>query len=816
MLPEERGLSQDEARNLLAKYGQNKLPETPPPSNISLVISQIKSPLVYVLLAAFVATLAFGDIGDAVVISFAVIMNTVLGFFQEKKAGQSLRALKNLLEQTAVVIRNGERAKVNVHTLVPGDVVELHQGSKVPVDGEIIKVNRFFVSEAILTGESQPVAKEVKDEVFMGTIVTAGHAFVKCTKTGAATQIGKIAKKVQGKPEKTPIQKQLEIFSKQLTIIVLALITIVFVIGLLSGKPVAEIFVTSVALSVSAIPEGLLVSFTVILAVGMQKILSKKGLVRHLVSAETLGGVTIICLDKTGTLTEGKMRVVKAIGDEKLLAKQMILANDMDDPLVVAAWEWGEKNLRSDELVKKYKRIDSIPFSPKSRYFAALNEYSKNEKIIYVNGAPEYLIEKCNLDKAQKDKILSEMEELTERGMRVLGMISKKVSGGKDSLEDSDIKSDFAWIGMLALTDPVRADVKESIKQTEKAGIKTMVVTGDYAQTAVAVMHEAGLSVNENATILGEELEKMSEEELKVRIVSDGITLFARTTPDQKLKIVNALKENGEVVAMMGDGVNDAPALSKADIGIVVEESTDVARESADLVLLDSKFETIVDAVREGRIIFDNIRKVVLYLLCDAFEEIIAVLLTIVFHLPLPITAAQILWVNLISDGFPSLALTIDPARPNIMNDSPRHSSEKIVVPWMRDVIIIISAIGGLSAFGLFVFNYTRTGDIALARSVAFAAVGVNTLIYVFSIRTLKRPFWVERPFDNKWLNIAVIGGFILQAIPFVIRPVGEFFNVEELPFLDWVAVFGVAIFGFFVIEIIKYIFRHRFHKAHA
>ncbi|MFC1600693.1 cation-translocating P-type ATPase, partial [Patescibacteria group bacterium] len=686
-----------------------------------------------------------------------------------------------------------------------------------PADGKLLESNRLFVTEAMLTGESVPVVKKEEDEVFMGTVVTAGNALMQVEKTGKHTQMGKIALQIQEPSEDTPLKKQLVRFSKQLTVLVIILVLIVFIVGFISGLGLLEIFTTSVALAVSAIPEGLLVGLTVVLAIGMQKILKKKGLVRNLVSAETLGGVTTICVDKTGTLTEGKMQVTDTLGDEVYIAKQALIANDMDDPIVTSLWGWASKKVTNkdlngvgiDEYLKEHERIDSIPFSSKARFFASLNYASSDRKLLFVNGAPEFLVDWCNLPKAKKKKIKKEIDKLTGEGKRLIAMAKKEVGSEKDKITSDDVKGGLKWVGLVAFSDPMRAGVKEALKKVKNANVKLIVITGDYAQTAVSLLKNLNIEIGDNNIVLGSELEKMQIDSLKNKLDTTNFLLFARTTPSQKLKIVKALKKNDEVVAMMGDGVNDAPALKHADIGIVVGEASDVAKESADLILLDSSFATIVSAIEEGRGIFDNLRKIILYLMSDAFEEIVAVIGSLIIgiftHIPLPVTAAQILWINLVSDGFPHLALTVDPRAENIMNAAPRDPKEPLVSWWMKELILIISLVGGVLALALFIFFLRTTQDEKLARSIAFATLGANSLIYVFSVRTLREPFWKTDMLENKWLNIAVVAGIFLQIFPFLFEKTRELLQLEKLLAVHWLVIFLTAVFMFIIIELLKY-----------
>jgi len=830
----QKGLSSKEAKKRLEKFGPNELPERPPPNDFYIVVSQLKSPLVYVLVVAGVVTLFLRESSDAAIIFFAVFINTILGFLQERKANRALYALKELVHPKARVIRDGKLRQVSLEAVVPGDVVVLYQGDKIPADGKFIEANMLSVSEAILTGESVPVKKNTDSEAYMGTMVSSGQGRLLVQETGAKTQIGKIAEQVQEIPEDTPLKRQLGMFSRQLSFLVLGLTGFVFVVGLLTGKEIVDMFTTAVALAVSAIPEGLLVALTVVLAIGMQRILKRRGLVRNLVSAETLGGVTTICVDKTGTLTHGKLKVVEVLGDRQEIAKQVFLTSD--DPVMEQTLEWAKEKIGNKQslglrawkmeigkLKRKHARLDSIPFAPQNRFFASLNKGGGDPpadgNLILVNGAPELLLEWSNMENSEKLKLQEEIRELTGEGKRVIGMAKKKVPFSVKKLSKKHLDKGLSWVGLLVFSDPVRAGVREALAQTRNAGINILVITGDYAQTAVFVMKELGMEVKKENIILGEKLEKLTVSEVAEKLkqrkpgYKDSLRLFARTRPQQKLKIIEALKRNGEIVAMMGDGVNDAPALHRADIGIVVGDATDVAKEAADLVLLDSSFETIVAAIEEGRGIFDNIRKIILYLMSDAFEEIVAVIGSILLGLPLPVTAAQILWINLVSDGLPHLALTVDPKRPGLMNKPPRDPREPLVTSWVRNLILIVSVSGGLIALALFVYFYKTTGDLLLARSIAFATLGVNSLVYVFSVRTLREPFWAENPLANPWLNVAVVGGLALQLTPFIFEKARGFFGIVGLSALHWLYVFTAALVMFILIEAAKVVFRKRLAK---
>jgi len=811
ILNTENGLSTEEVKLRQEKYGYNQLPEKKPPTKISIFLSQLKNPLVFVLLGASIVTILIGQTNDALIILIAVFINTILGFVQENKTSNSLAALKKFISIKATVLRDGERMQIDTKEIVPGDIVFLNRGDKIPADGVLISTNRFSSNEAVLTGESLPISKNVDDKVFMGTSVSSGQAVMLVQSIGSATEVGKIADKIQDKDEITPFQVQLKTFSNQLLIIIGAIILFVFIVGLIRGMDIIEIFITSVALAVSSIPEGLLVSLTIVLTIGMQKILKRRGLVRKLAAAETLGGVSVICTDKTGTLTLGQTEVSDFKGDQLNLAIQLSIANDLDDPVLISGYKWAKNLLKDDG--KSYNRIDSIPFTSKEKFFISLNEWDENNNIIFVNGAPELLLSWSTLNQSEKDKVIEEIENLTNEGKRIIGFGRKFVDKNKKSLELEDAKGNLEWVGIVAFSDPVREGLIEPFRETYEAGIKTVVITGDYPKTSLYVLSQLGVTVSEDEYITGDVLSAMSDEELKNRI--DQIKLFARTTPDQKLRIVNAFKEKGEVVAMIGDGVNDAPALHRSDIGIVVNNASDVARETADLVLLDSSFSTIVHAIEEGRAMFENIRKIVLYLLCDAFEEILVVLAGIIIGLPLPVTAVHILWVNLVSDGLPNLALTVDPKRRDIMKDKPRSPDEHIITSWMINLILFVSFFAGLVAFLSFYFVYKNTGNITLARSVTFVTIGINSLVYVFSVRAPFTSFIKSSMFKNKWLGLSVLAGFGLQFLPFATETLRNFFEVEKLSITYWGVAFGLSIIMFLAVEMFKHIFHANIVKSH-
>ena len=796
------GLTSEEARKRLEKFGLNTLPEKPPPSSFFILLDQLKSPLVYVLLFAALITLFLRDFADTLIILFAVLINTILGFYQERKAKQAFYALAKILTPQAKVIRDGQRKIVDARNLVPGDLVVLEIGDKIPADGVFLQAIDLSVNEAILTGESQPVKKKENESGFMGTIVASGRGLIRVNQTGTLTKMGQIAKTLEEKEEKTPLEKRLAQLAKNLSILVGLAALFIFLSGIILGKSVIEMFTTAVALAVAAIPEGLLVSLTVILAIGMQRILKRKALVKNLASAETLGSVTVICADKTGTLTEGKMRVVKDdFVDRQLGIKAAALCNNLHDPLEYAMWDWAKENVKFkiENLKLEHPRLDEIPFSSQYKYIVTLHP-----GVLFLSGAPEIVLSKCKIENVKFKIWGRKFKEYGKEGYRLVGFAYKKASSTKRKVQSSDLK-DFEWLGLLLYEDPVRPEVEQVLKECQTAGIKVKIITGDYLETSIAVLNKLGIKIKRDEVIEGEELEKISHEELKKRI--EKIVLFARSDPFQKLKIVQALKDNGEVVAMMGDGVNDAPALQKADIGIVVRESSEVAKETADIILLDSNFKTIVAAIEEGRGIFDNLRKIVLYLLTDAFGELLVIFGALLMGLPLPLVAGQILWINLAADSFPDLALAVDPKRKGLMEELPRNPKENLLNLEMKSLVFLVSLFAGISTLVIFSFMLRQTGDLFLSRSLAFALLGTNSLFYVFSCRSLHQPVWQTNIFSNRWLILAVGAGFLLLFSAFYLPPLKFLLRTVSLGIFEWGMVVAAGLAVVILIEGTKWFF---------
>ncbi len=866
----QKGLSEKEAGEARSIYGSNEVKVHEGKKWYRLVLSQFKSPLVYILLIASVISFLLSDKIDALVILVAVILNTLFGFVQEFKAEKSMEALARLLTPRARVKRGDEWVEVDASSLVPGDVVKLTIGWKVPADGLLVVEDDMYLNEAILTGESAPIKKKtwfseerfslengyflsIENDYkgFMGTVVERGIGEMLVVKTGIKTRVGVIAKSVKAaETEKTPLQKRLEGMTKQLAVMVGVVTATILIFGLITGRPTLMLLNTAVALAVAAIPEGLVVGLTVILAVGMDRILQKKGIVRGLVAAETLGSVDVICLDKTGTITEGKMSAVGAVSDlsesldeqirdegmhdkERMgwLIQGALLCNDLRDPLEISMRNWAVLRLEKrvgKHVIEEFKRVDEIPFDHKHKYIVTrhlignLGKSHKDEEgetgevIEFLSGAPEVVLSLSTLKSAvERKKWSSWFETIGIKGYRMVAMAMKKLPGKEATLKiKREAVTEYEWLGLILFEDPVRGGVAESLHEASEAGINIKVITGDYKETAWAAVRQVGLvegdKVNQELVITGEELSKLTGNDKKERIKKT--LLFARTSPEQKLEIVLSLQDSGSTVAMMGDGVNDVPALKRADIGITVDNASDLAREVADLVLLDNNFHTILAAVEEGRGIFDNLRKVLLYLLSDSFAGMVVIVVSIFLGWSLPLLAAQILWINLISDGLPYMALTVEPKERDLLLRKPIGKQEQILDRSRLFLICLISLSAGLLTLGGYAYQYYVLGNgLVLSRTFAFAILGTCSLFYVFSCRSLETPMWKDDFFKNPALVLAVGGGLLMQLVAIYFPPMQKIFETVPLSLSDWLWVMVVGVFLIFLIETVKvFYFRRR------
>lgn len=794
------GLTSIEVLELKQKFGDNLIPHKEKTNWYTILISQFKSPLIYLLIAVGALSIYFNEVLDAVLITLVIIFNIITGFLQEYSAQRTLTALKKLVKSKSYVIRDGKRIEIESQDLVPGDIVIIASGDKIPADGKIIKGISILVNEAILTGEEEPAEKTTeaeKDLVYMGTTVIAGQGIMVVEKIGKETKVGKIGLSLSEIEEKdTPLQKRLKEFTKHLILLVIIVCFIVFLIGIGSNKDLLETLRISIVLSVAAIPEGLPIAITVILALGMRRILKRKGLVKKLVSIETLGSTSTICIDKTGTLTEGKMQVVKtSFYDKDKALLGLTLINDRKAAMEIAIWNFLEKESKEnlDLVFNSYERLSEESFDSSKKYKGVINNINGNN-VLFMMGAPEILINFCKPTQTEKKEVEAQINNWAGKGLRIIGIAYKE----DGNLED---KKNLLWLGLLGIEDPVRYEAKEALEAAKAAGINVKIVTGDFRLTAEHLARKIGMDLGPDSVMDFEQLENIDEEKLERDI--EGIKIFSRVTPLQKLKIIKALQAKGEIVAMTGDGVNDAPALKKADIGIVVENGTDVAKEAGDLILLDNNFQTIIAACEEGRLILFNIKKVVGYVLSNSFAEIILIAGSIFLHLPIPLTVAQILWIHLICDGPPDIMLSFEPKEKGIMKISPKEMrEEKILSPVMKILILVISLTVGISGLAVFRYYYSNFGDINLAKTLTFTILASVSLIYIFAFKNLnKLIIYSENFFQNKLLMLSVLYGFLLIFLAVYVPSLNRVLSTTPLSFYHWAIVIGVAILSVIIIE---------------
>jgi len=799
------GLTSSQVLERSERFGANVLPEKRGRTPLRIYLEQYRSPLIYIVLAAGVISFVLREYNDVYIILAVVILDSIVGFFQEYKAEKAVAALKKLLKATATVIRDGQKTEIDAAKVVPDDLVVLIDGDRIPADGELVEVVHLTVNEAILTGESEPVTKEKGNSAYMGTTVFSGRGLMRVTSIGKSTELGKIAESIsEVKDEATPLQARLRSFSTFLTYIVIGLSVFILVVGILSGIGFLEMLEVSIILAIAAIPEGLLIAVTMILALGMRSILRRKGLVKRLLAVETLGSVTVICTDKTGTLTEGNMRVVRTdFRSEEMANHVMALCNNLGDPLEAALWNYVKASgADPEDLSKKYERVYEVPFSSEKKYMLTVNLVDGVE-LGLLKGAPEVVQEFCSLTHEEKKEIMARLEDWASLGLRLLALAYK-------DKDNPNKLSDFTWIGLVGIEDPVRPSVKDSIDLCRKAGIKVKIITGDYRGTAEKVATTLGLPVGQNQVLDGKQLEAMSESQL-TDVVKDTV-IFCRVTSLQKLRIVAALQRCNEIVAMIGDGVNDAPALKKSNIGVSVGNATDVAQETASLILLDNNFETLVNTVEEGRIIFENIKKVVAYVLSDSFAEIFTIFGAMILGWPAPLSVVQILWIHLICDGPSDITLGFE-REEGLMNDPPKSQKESILDKRGKILIPAISLTSAAVALFLFWYFWRVYDDLVSGKTIVFTVLAIQDLIYVFSYRSLNSSvFHSKNFFANKPLFAAVALGFAQQIAAIYVPPLSQLLEVTPLHLNDWAIVFGISLGTMLLIEMVK----HRFHLARS
>lgn len=799
------GLTATEVEQRRHEYGKNVLPSARQTSVWEILFNQIKSPLVYIILVAAGVSLALGELGDFTIIMAVVVIDVILGFVQEYQAQRTYTALKSLLKPTATVLRDGQRVEVEVWELVPGDLVILNAGEKVPGDGLLRESTKIAVDEAILTGESEPANKSVaegQNQVFMGTTVITGRGIMEITQTGTQTELGQIATSLsEHVEENTPLQVRLKAFSKVLTYIVVTFTVVILLVGLLMGREFFDMLRTAIILAIAAIPEGLLIAVTMILVLGMRKILKRNGLVKRLLAVETLGSVTVICTDKTGTLTEGRMRVSRAdLLDRERAWQTMILCNNLEGPVDIALWEYAEKEMpgRPQELFDSAQRLAEELFTSETKYMitAVTSNLFQGERIYFLKGAPEIVLGMCEVPPEERDRLLAQVDDWAGEGLRLLGLAYRR-----DGILEH--YSGYTWVGLLGMEDPVREGVVEAIQVAQRAGIQVKMITGDYRKTAERIARNIGL-VQESSQILeGKDVAEMTDEQLQEQVQSTVV--FARIRPQDKFRIVRALQANGEITAMIGDGVNDAPALKRANIGVVVGSATDVAKETADLILLDNNFRTIVAAVEEGRVIFDNIRKVVAYTLSNSFAEVLTIFTAMMLRWPAPLAVAQILWIHLICDGPSDIVIGFEQKEDGIMEEKPRSIKAPVLTHLSLSLIGVISITSAILALFLFGHFFQVHQNPVEGRSIVFASFAINSMVYIFAYRSMRKPLWrMNKLTTNKPLIWAVMVGLLTALVAFLIPGLRRLLGIVPLSLEEWLWVIGIALTLLVTVEIGK------------
>lgn len=835
-----QGISEEEAVERLAVFGPNVIERPRIAPWFFILLNQFKSPLILILIFAGIVTCVIGHYRDAVFIFASVAVNAVLGFYQEFKAERALAELKTYLKQRARVIRGGVEYEIDAAHLVPGDLIRLAQGDRVPADGRFVFVNDFQVDEAILTGESLPAAKSIEpvsanaglgdqfSMAFAGTLVTQGIGTLVVCRTDFSTEIGKIAALVAsaGK-EETPLQKSIKTFSLQSGLALGVLTLIVFAVGVALGYSRVDMFLTSVAIAVSAVPEGLPVAMTVILAIGVQRMARRKGVIRKLVAAETLGSTTVILTDKTGTLTMAKMELNHVLPtgndtEESLLAlallnTNVLIENRRDQP---AAWRMSGRVLEvalvraaafrgivAEDRKKDLSVLNSLPFNSANKFSAAaIHDHGKNTVVFF--GAPDIFIEHSTLNSAERKSALETMDAAARSGERVVGVATQDIGAKKDFAFSKDLKlSDLSFKGFITFRDPVRPSVKHAIHRVERAGIKTMIMTGDHRGTAEAVAEEVGMHIGKGSVLDAAELRALSDKELKKRLPI--VRVISRVTPLDKMRVVRMLQEMGEVVAMTGDGVNDAPSLKQADIGIAMGSGTEVARDVADLVLLDDDFETISAAVEEGRQIRNNIRKVLVYLLSDVVDGLFLIGGSLAFGLPLPLNALQILWVNFFSDSFPAVAFAFEKDIDGL-STHPQDRGVGLFDPLMKFLIMFIGLFTSAFIFAVY-WVLLRVGvSVEIARTFTFVSFGLHTLFVAFSVRSLEKGIFQYPFFSNRYLVAGISVGVVLMGIAVYVPFFQSLFGTISLSPIWLLGVVLIGLVNITAIELGKWAFRRK------
>ena len=851
------GLSEEEAQKRFERYGPNNLKEKKKESIFVKFIKQFNDFMIITLIIAAIISAVVSKLNgeadyiDSIIIVAIVIFNAIMGLVQEQKAEKSLEALKKMSAPNAKVRRNGRVQEIDATMVVPGDIVILEAGNYVPADCRLINSYNLKIEESALTGETIPSLKDsskiLKENTAMGdlcnmvfatTIVVNGHGEAIVVETGMNTRVGKIAGMIiEDESPETPIQKKLAEVGKILAIACIIICVLIFVIGIFKKIPIIEMFMTSVGLAVAAIPEGLPAIVTIMLSIGVTKMAKKNSIIRKLPAVETLGSSSVICSDKTGTLTQNKMTVTEVrncfgranSNERKFIFELGTMCTDTTEEringklgFVGEATEVAISNAAMEEGVSKsflydeMKRINDIPFDSKRKMMTTIHKYGNGYRII-TKGAPDVLLKRCSNCYSggqivpifsKKDDINEQNNQMAEKALRVIAVAYKDV---EKLPEMQDVEKDLIFCGLIGMIDPPREGVKEAVRTCRRAGIKTVMITGDHLQTAKAIAKELGILKRGDLAIDGETLERMSQHELEQNIMDYSV--FARVSPEHKVRIVKAFQSTGAVVAMTGDGVNDAPALKNADIGIAMGKGgTDVAKNAADMILLDDNFVTIVEAVKQGRNIYDNIKKAIHFLISTNIGEIVTIFFGLVLGIKSPLLAIQLLWINLVTDSLPAIALGLEKEEENIMSRLPRNPKKNLFADGLWWKIMIEGAMFGI--FSLLAFSIgNRLYSVEVGRTMAFLTLGILELVHSFNIKSEESIFKIG-VFENKYLIGALVLGVILQVIVVVVSPLAQIFSLVPLTGIQWLYTVLIAIAPIPIVEIQKAVNGYKFGRV--
>jgi len=844
---EREGLTEEEVKIRQEKYGKNKLKDKKKESIIIKFIKQFNDFMIITLIIASIISAVISkmqgenDYVDSIIIIGIVIFNALMGVIQEAKAEKSIEALKQMTPQITKVIRNGKTTEINAEDLVKGDIVILETGNFIPADCRIIESHNLKIEESSLTGEAEPSLKEaniickkdiplgdMKNMAFMASTVVNGTGKAIVTETGMETKVGQIANMIiEDEAPETPLQKKLGEVGKILGIACLAICIIIFIIGLIKKIEPIEMFMTAVGLAVAAIPEGLPAIVTIMLSIGVTKMAKRNSIIRKLPAVETLGSSNVICSDKTGTLTQNKMKVVEVKSkNPKFIITMATLCTDCEitvennqekvigEPTEKAIVEEGlHIGCNKKETEKIFPRINEIPFDSNRKMMTTIHRIGRKYRII-CKGAPDVLLDKCTKEVLEigdsqdikvktldKLKIKNENEQMAHKALRVIAVAFKDVTELPSKIDSSTIENNLTFVGLIGMIDPPREGVKEAVKTCKTAGIKTVMITGDHLETAKAIAKDLGILNNGEKAITGQELDKMPQEQLEKNIKEYSV--FARVTPEHKVRIVKAWQRNGAVVAMTGDGVNDSPALKNANIGIAMgKNGTDVAKNAADIILTDDNFVTIVEAVKQGRNIYDNIKKAVHFLLSTNIGEIVTIFVGLVLGLKSPLLAIQLLWINLVTDSLPAIALGLEKPEKDIMQRKPIDSKKGIFANGLWNKIILEGTMIGV--FTLVAFSIgNKYYTLEVARTMAFLSIGFLELIHSINVKNEKSIFETGL-FENKYLVGSFVLGIFVQTIVVVVPAFAKVFEVVPLSLTQWIITIAISILPIPVIELQK------------